>query len=417
MSARAKVLHALKLHGIGGVERIFEGYLEGTRDHRLEHHVLVLGGRVHPYFRELLRRRAASVHFAKYIGRLKLPRLPGFLRKLHLTRIVDKLRPDVFLLYNRFGHTELVEPVTRVSELPIRLHYEHGTGWGRHDADRASRFLDMMDGTIAVCRAARRVLELKWSCPAEKGHTCYNGVRLAPPPGVVPKSMPVSRPLRLGWVGKLDWRKAPVVAVHTLARLKAAGRPFELHVAGEGPEFQNIQALAGQLNVASDLRMHGLIEGMEQFYSDTDILIHPSAHEALPTVCIEAARFGCPVVATAVDGMPEIVEDGQTGYCVPATEPPEYYSELGGSQVTDPEPVYDPETDRLVPLRFPTPDALAEAVLCITESDAKFRRMSARAHATTRQKFGLAHYYERLNGLLLRFAGARGLQKADVHVE
>lgn len=404
MSEGVRVLHALKLHGIGGVERVFESYLEGTRDDRLEHHVLVLGGRIHPYFRELVRRRAASVHFLKYAGPLKLPKTPGFLRTTHMTRTIDAVKPDILLVYNRFGHTDILHAAGRASRPPVCVHYEHGAGWGRHGPPRVSDFLDLVDGTIAVCHAARRVLELKWGCSAAQSYTCHNGVRLAPPAGVVPKSLSAWRPLRLGLVGKLAWRKAPVVAVHTLARLKAAGRPFELHVAGEGPEFQNIQTVAGQLNVASDLRMHGLIEGMEQFYSDMDILIHPSAHEALPTVCIEAGRFGCPVIATKVDGIPEIVEDGQSGCCMPATEPPEYYSELGGSQVTDPEPVYDPETDRLVPLRFPNPDALAEAVLRITESEAKFRQMSARAHERAMSEFGLTAYIERLNGLLLGFA-------------
>ncbi len=406
MSERVRVLHALKLHGIGGVERVFGSYLQGTRDDRLEHHVLVLGGRIHPFFRDLVRRRAGSVHFLKYVGPLKLPKRPYFLRKTHMAQVVGNLSPDLLLLYNRFGHTELVEPANNRSGRPICVHYEHGAGWGRHDAHRVKDFLDLVDGTIAVSHAARRVLELKWGLRRGNAHVCHNGIRLLPVRETVLRSRPATRPIRIGFAGRLTCDKAPLVAVHTLARLKAAGRPFELHVAGEGPEFRNIQTVAGKLNVASDLRMHGLVEDMEQFYSDIDILLHPSVHEALPTVCFEAASFGCPVVATRVDGIPEIVEDGRTGYCVPATEPPEYYSELGGSQVTGPEPVYDPETDRLVPLRFPNPDALAEAVLCITESDEKFRQMSARAHATTREKFGLAHYYERLNGLLLGFAGA-----------
>jgi 2-deoxystreptamine N-acetyl-D-glucosaminyltransferase/2-deoxystreptamine glucosyltransferase len=48
-----------------------------------------------------------------------------------------------------------------------------------------------------------------------------------------------------------------------------------------------------------------------------DVFVLPSHSEGLPTVCCEALNCGLPVVATAVDGTPEIVRDGETGLLVP----------------------------------------------------------------------------------------------------
>ena len=52
-----------------------------------------------------------------------------------------------------------------------------------------------------------------------------------------------------------------------------------------------------------------------------DILAIPSLEEGLPTVAMEALACGVPIVATAVGGTPEVVQHGQTGLLVPATNP------------------------------------------------------------------------------------------------
>ena len=54
----------------------------------------------------------------------------------------------------------------------------------------------------------------------------------------------------------------------------------------------------------------------------SDVLALPSLHEGMPLTVIEAAAAGRPVVATAVDGTPEVVRDGETGYLVPPADPP-----------------------------------------------------------------------------------------------
>src|SRR5256886_16037631 len=54
----------------------------------------------------------------------------------------------------------------------------------------------------------------------------------------------------------------------------------------------------------------------------TDVLARPSPYEGMPPPAIEAAAMARPVVATAVDGTPEVVEHGITGFLVPPANPP-----------------------------------------------------------------------------------------------
>jgi glycosyltransferase involved in cell wall biosynthesis len=59
-----------------------------------------------------------------------------------------------------------------------------------------------------------------------------------------------------------------------------------------------------------------------------DVVALPSLYEGMPLTAIEGAAMARPVVATAVDGTPEVVRDGRTGRLVPPADPPALASAL-----------------------------------------------------------------------------------------
>jgi glycosyltransferase involved in cell wall biosynthesis len=75
--------------------------------------------------------------------------------------------------------------------------------------------------------------------------------------------------------------------------------------------------------VADRVRFVGRVDHdrVGRFMAAGDLFVLPSLSEGLPTVVCEAMNCGLPVVATAVDGTPEIVRDGQTGLLVPPSDP------------------------------------------------------------------------------------------------
>ena len=62
-------------------------------------------------------------------------------------------------------------------------------------------------------------------------------------------------------------------------------------------------------------------ERMAQYYRAADIYLHAAKSDTFPTTILEAMACGTPVIATAVGGIPEQVQDGVTGYLTPPRDP------------------------------------------------------------------------------------------------
>jgi glycosyltransferase involved in cell wall biosynthesis len=101
------------------------------------------------------------------------------------------------------------------------------------------------------------------------------------------------------------------VALAAVSALRERFPRLRLLVAGDGPAAPEVRRLAASLAGAAILTGHRA--DVMAVLDALDVLVHPSRADALPTVLLEAMAAGVPVVATAVGGIPEIVEHGRTG--------------------------------------------------------------------------------------------------------
>jgi glycosyltransferase involved in cell wall biosynthesis len=124
-------------------------------------------------------------------------------------------------------------------------------------------------------------------------------------------------PPRISMVGRMSSAKGTDVFLQICARLQARGAEFGAWMVGEWAREADADA-ARQF-----LQAHGLAErvairpveaDMDAVYAGTDVLVLPTRRDSLPRVVMEAMAHGVPVVATRVDGLPEMVEDGVTGF-------------------------------------------------------------------------------------------------------
>jgi glycosyltransferase involved in cell wall biosynthesis len=105
---------------------------------------------------------------------------------------------------------------------------------------------------------------------------------------------------------------------------------------GQGPLEQEIASLHEELDLGERLRLLGYRTDVPDLLAASDLFVLASAHEGLPVSIMEAMLAGLPVVATAVGGVPEAVDDGVTGTLVPAHDARALADALG-SLVADPE--------------------------------------------------------------------------------
>jgi glycosyltransferase involved in cell wall biosynthesis len=144
---------------------------------------------------------------------------------------------------------------------------------------------------------------------------------------VLPPAPAGGMPLRTTPVLLCPARLTPVKGhghlLEAAARLAARGIPFELWLAGEGPERAAIERRIGERGLGERIRLLGTVPHAELLgmYRDgrADCVVLPSLHEGLSVALVEAMAHGVPVIATAVGGVPELLEDG-AGILVPPSD-------------------------------------------------------------------------------------------------
>jgi glycosyltransferase involved in cell wall biosynthesis len=90
-----------------------------------------------------------------------------------------------------------------------------------------------------------------------------------------------------------------------------------LHVFGSGPLRARCERRAHRLGLSGRVTFHGFCADMPARMRSLDVLAMPSEHEGVPYTLLEAMYLRVPVVATAVGGLPEVLEHGRSGLLVP----------------------------------------------------------------------------------------------------
>ncbi|RCW49367.1 glycosyltransferase family 4 protein [Paenibacillus prosopidis] len=125
------------------------------------------------------------------------------------------------------------------------------------------------------------------------------------------------------------------ILLHACAELKRQGHPFVLHIIGDGPIREELEALAVKLDLYDDIIFYGYMLHPEEFMPFFDVFVLPSRAEAFGSVFAEAALCWLALVGTNVGGIAEQIDDGVNGLLVPPEDPAALAAALE-KVVTDP---------------------------------------------------------------------------------
>jgi len=390
-----KILYVGTLEKIGGHETALCDFLESAFVQSCaKHGVYALNNKVHTHLMRRLKRSSTKVEISRSLCGINIPLSVS---KIKFKYIKRNFQPSLMIFWNCIGSIKrkykwIYEPGTPY------IHYERGNIDSIPFEQNKLDYLNSAQLIIANSYATARHIALRFnpSVPVK--------VRLNALPGnfekqnVNAKTFPSKRPFRVGVCGRLVAVKGFAIAIYAIKLLKERGQILELHIAGTGPEENNLYNLSSRLGIQDQVIFHGLInpEEMDLFYKTIDVLIVPSLREPFGKVSIDAQYMGCPVIASKIDGVPETIVEGETGYAISPSLTIEDYIKIGGSNKGIPELVYSPDYDDLMRPKAINPEHLAQKIMFLIQSPESYDKISNNAHTVAKQRFNREIYLKKV---------------------
>ena len=125
----------------------------------------------------------------------------------------------------------------------------------------------------------------------------------------------------VGTIARLDEQKGVTYLLRAVPAIKAKIPEAQLLIVGDGTLRGALQEEARQLGIADDVIFAGERRDVARLYKSMDVKVISSIFEGTTLTVFEAMAAGTPVVATTVDGVEEVIEDGSTGLLVPPKDP------------------------------------------------------------------------------------------------
>ena len=226
----------------------------------------------------------------------------------------------------------------RLARVPVVIHTFHGHILDAYFGPLKTRLLRQMervlargtDAIVAVSEGVKRDLVAYGVADPNKIKVMPLGIELEPflasdsARGGFRTDLGLDGRERLvGIVGRLFPIKNHRLFLEAAAVVARAEAHARFIVVGDGILRPELEACARELGIGDRVLFTGWRRDLPRIYADLDVLVVSSDNEGTPVAAIEAMASGCPVVATSVGGVPDVIRHGETGILVPPRSPRE----------------------------------------------------------------------------------------------
>jgi len=189
-----------------------------------------------------------------------------------------------------------------------------------------------VDRFIILSEASRRTLIERHKIPPEKIVKIHNGIEIEEYhpdiKEVKNKKSELRRELGLksdvpviGAIGRLVWQKGFEYLIQAIPQVIQAFPEAKFLIVGEGPLRRGLEELSERQKIEDNIIFTGFRSDIKDILATIELLAMPSLLEGLPLVLLEGMAMAKPIVATRIDGITEVLENGETGLLVPAKNP------------------------------------------------------------------------------------------------
>ena len=176
------------------------------------------------------------------------------------------------------------------------------------------RCLAFSDNIVTVSNAIQKIIKENHPQWSNKVVTIPNGVDQEFISIGADRDYKANAKVRFVTIGSLIPRKRIETILYALTKIKSLDA-IELRVIGNGPEEQFLKELTLQLNLSGCVHFLGPIPHAKipGYLQDSDVFVLCSTSEGRPNVLLEAMASGLPVIASNIEGVRELIQDGKTG--------------------------------------------------------------------------------------------------------
>ncbi len=229
-------------------------------------------------------------------------------------RVIRRERPDIVHLHSTFpGLLRIPIALLPARRRPAVVYCAHGwafnmatAGWKKALYCAVEKVLAPLGASTIAISAFEQRSALKRGIPADNLVLVENGIDEAVPSAGAPAASFDPQDINLLFIGRLDRQKGFDLLYRAMQRI--ADRPVHLHVIGA-----SVVGGAQDYRACANVTFHGWKDrtAIPGFIDKADAVVMPSRWEGFGLVAVEAMRQGCPVVASDVDALPDVV--GETG--------------------------------------------------------------------------------------------------------
>jgi glycosyltransferase involved in cell wall biosynthesis len=224
-------------------------------------------------------------------------------------------------------------PLARLAGVPVLIETSHGVEKWRLEKGLIKRNSFVIDRFISILQT--KILAVSHACcndlvkikriPRKKIVVVRNGRDLS---NFIPLSPARRKNLRalyglsdytyvFGVMARLDFQKGHVYLFDAICKLLKKRKDFKLLVIGDGAQKEELKRKVLELGIDSHVIFTGFQKDLPGYHGILDVHVLPSLFEGLPLGLIEASAMERPVIATDVDGSPEVIVKNETGILVP----------------------------------------------------------------------------------------------------
>ena len=126
----------------------------------------------------------------------------------------------------------------------------------------------------------------------------------------------------IGSVGRLSPEKCFLELIEVVAKLQQEGLAIDLWIAGEGPQRSELEQKIAQLGCSDSIKLLGQLQDTIGLYQAMELFVLNSIREGLPNVILEAMAMEVPIIATAIAGIPSLIQTDVTGQLIATSDLP-----------------------------------------------------------------------------------------------